>query len=260
MTNFDNQSSSRLLDFWNDRSKLDYLAGTNDFVAKELEMRTLSQYFSDGLKVLEVGCGNGIAAIELAKRFGVSITGIDFSPGMIDAAQERLAAQKDMKGSVRFCVGDVRDVSTIECDYDIAYTERVIINLPDWVEQGNAIRAILEKLKPGGKYLMCENSADGLDGINELRTAAGLPAISAPWHNRYLRDAEVAQLVTDGAKLSAVIAYSSSYYIISRVVNAWLAKREDREPAYDAPINQLGLMLPSIGEVGQGKLWVWERV
>lgn len=252
--------NSRLLDFWNNRSQLDYLAGTNDFVAKEIEMQVLSKYFSDGQKVLEVGCGNGIAAIEFSKKFSIDITAIDFAPGMIQAAEEKMKSQEKLRGTVQFRVGDIRDMPDLPQDYDIAYTERVLINLPNWEEQAKAIESILSKLRPGGTYLMCENSADGLEKINEFREAAGLVPISAPWHNRYLVEGEVANLSITGAKLVEVIPFSATYYFISRVVNAWLAGRENKEPAYDAIVNQLALLLPSIGDFGQGKLWVWEKL
>lgn len=247
-----------VLDFWNDRARLAELAGSNDFVAKELEVSTLINHIRPGQKILEVGCGNGYTAVEFARRLPVDIYAIDFSPEMIESAR-KLADERTLKGRVQFEVADVRKLSSSKSSFDLVYTERLLINLPDWPEQAKAIQDITARLKPGGRYLMCENSQDGLDRINELREACGLDAIAPPWHNRYLRDSEVAALEVKGLKLAGVHCYSSTYYFVSRVVNAWLAAQEGEEPQYDAKVNQLALLLPSIGDFGQGKLWIWEK-
>lgn len=49
---------------------------------------------------------------------------------------------------------------------------------------------------------------------------------------------------------------ASTYYLLSRLINAKLAAQEGREPAYDSPINQMTLRLPVIGNFGQHRLWV----
>lgn len=253
------QRHQEVLDFWNDRAKLAELAGSNDFVAKQLEIAILGKHILPGQKILEVGCGNGFTAVEFARRFEVDVYGIDFSEEMIKAAR-KLAGGGPLKGRVRFDVADVRNLPSADSNYDLIYTERVLINLPDWATQARAIQDITSRLKPGGRYLMCENSQDGLDRINELREACGVTAIVPPWHNRYLHDGEVTAFEIGGVKLVTVECYSSTYYFISRVVNAWLAFQEGQTPQYDAKINQLALLLPSIGEFGQGKLWIWEKI
>ena len=107
---------------------------------------------------------------------------------------------------------------------------------------------------------MCENSQDGLEKINELRARVGLYEIKPPWHNRYFRESEIIQETLPGLILERLEDYSSTYYFLSRVVNAWLAAQEDKEPSYDALVNQLALNLPPIGDVGQGKIWLWRKL
>jgi hypothetical protein len=107
---------------------------------------------------------------------------------------------------------------------------------------------------------MCENSADGLECINKLRSDAGLENITAPWHNRYMHDSEIESLSIPGVALENINYFSSTYYFLSRVVNAWLAAREGVSPSYDAPVNKLALSLPPIGKMGQGRIWVWRKV
>jgi hypothetical protein len=107
---------------------------------------------------------------------------------------------------------------------------------------------------------MLENSQDGLDKINLLRQQVGLQPVKAPWHNRYLKDSELQTFSVPGVVLEKVIFHSSTYYFLSRVVNAWLAAQEGKEPDYDSPVNELALRLPAIGDLGQGKVWVWKRL
>jgi ubiquinone/menaquinone biosynthesis C-methylase UbiE len=244
--------------FWNSRAGLGQWAGTRDVTAKQLEMEAIASYARNGMRILDLGCGNGITAIELARRYQVEVWGIDFAEEMVAAALE-LAKDDELKGSVRFQTGNVLNLDSPD-KFDLIYTERVLINLPDWPAQLQAMKNIVALLSDGGLYVMCENSQDGLDKVNELREKVGLTAVIPPWHNRYLRDSELKHVNLDNARLEDIIYYSSTYYFLSRVVNAWLASREGGEPDYDAPINQLALLLPSMGELGQGRIWLWRKL
>jgi ubiquinone/menaquinone biosynthesis C-methylase UbiE len=245
--------------FWNSRATLGAHAGTRDLIAKQLEIDAIGTHVRDGMRVLDVGCGNGLTALELASRYRITVTGIDYAEEMIETARQ-LAAERALGERVTFEVADLRTLSGRDAGFDLVYGERVLINLPDWATQHRAIVTVSRLLVPGGHYVMCENSQDGLDRLNGLRARVGLPAITPPWHNRYLRDAEITAAVVPGLRLERVIDYSSTYYFLSRVVNAWLAGREGREPEYDAPVNQLAFELPPIGDVGQGRIWLWARV
>ncbi len=247
-----------ILEHWNNRAQLQQRAGSDDLIAKKLEINALSKHIKKGIAVAEFGCGNGATAFELLSQFDIELNCFDFSPAMIEAAQKQ-AAEAGIDQRVTFAVCDVRSETPLDKKFDLIYTERMIINLPDWESQARAIRYLVSHLKPGGRYLMCENSQSGLDNLNTLRTAAGLDVINPPWHNVYLNDELVEQLDLSDVKLVEVDAYSSTYYFLSRVVNAWLSAREGKPPSYDAPVNQLALQLPSFGDFSQGKLWVFEK-
>lgn len=87
----------------------------------------------------------------------------------------------------------------------------------------------------------------------------GLGEITLPWHNRCLDDDAMAALRIPGVRLAEVEPFSSTYYFLSRVVNAWMAQEEGIQPAYNAPVNRLSLQLPPFGDCAQGKLWVFEK-
>lgn len=245
--------------FWNDRAQLGEWAGTRDVIAKQLEIEAIAKYVHNGQRILDVGCGNGITAIEIGRRYKGDITGIDFAEEMVMAARD-LAEGIELKGAVKFEIGEVRKLPELYGKFDIIYTERTLINLNDWETQKDAIKKITGLLTDGGQYLMCENSQDGLDMINSLRERIGLPTITPPWHNRYFRDSEIEQCNFPGVRLEGVDFHSSTYYFLSRIVNAWLAAQEGKDPDYDSPINRLALHLPSIGKLGQGRIWVWRKV
>lgn len=245
--------------FWNSRASLGVAAGSNDIIAKKLEIEALASYVKDGCRILDFGCGNGLTALELASRYNVNVCGIDYSEEMIRAARE-LSNRAELRGSVQFQVGDVSSLKLINERFDLIYTERVIINLRDWNEQSHVIGLLTGLLLPGGKYAMCENSEDGLDMVNSMRKCLQLPPISPPWHNRYLKDDEVTSLVIPGVTLENINYYSSTYYFLSRVINAALADQNGVSPEYASPLNHLALRLPpAMGRLGQGRIWLWRK-
>jgi ubiquinone/menaquinone biosynthesis C-methylase UbiE len=257
--------SDKILEFWNARAGLGDSAGTNDLPLKQIEMSALAELVPHGSRVLDIGCGNGITAFRLAERKGVTVVGIDYAAEMVENAK-REAQRRAVESRAQFVVGDIRKLGQIEAianqTFDIVISERVLINLASWVEQRAAIRDIVGRLAPGGRYLMCESVEDGLVNINRARACINLPPIEKPWHNRYLRETEIADV--DFATLRQRRDFSATYYFLSRVVNAWVAKNENAEPRYDSVINQLAPQLAGIDNFestgfGQTRLWVWER-
>ena len=74
------------------REYWDKAAATYDQDKKEIQNRRLEKTLSflqksnllfDGMKVLEIGCGTGMVAMELAKN-GAQVTALDFSRGMLE--------------------------------------------------------------------------------------------------------------------------------------------------------------------------------
>lgn len=248
------------LDFWNNRAKLGKLAGTKDLIAKKLEMDAIASYVKPRMKILDFGCGNGMTAFHIASQFeNVEVIGIDFSEEMIKEAKKLFPHPQ-----IHFMQGDIealkRHMIQMGSTFDLIYTERMLINLKNWEEQKEAIETIGMLLTPNGKYIMCENSWDSLKQINRFRVKIGLEEITEPWHNHYIRDID---LLTDEPKIVTNTEenhYSSTYYFLSRVVNAFFAKKCNGEPLYDSDINKLALELPALNcSFGQGRIWVWER-
>lgn len=72
--------------------------GEVDFIISEINQ-------DKNYKILDIGCGTGRHAVELAKR-GYNVTGIDLSPSMIEKAKEN-ANKSNVK--IDFSVADARD-------------------------------------------------------------------------------------------------------------------------------------------------------
>jgi ubiquinone/menaquinone biosynthesis C-methylase UbiE len=242
--------------FWNSRASLGTYAGTRDRIVKELEMRAIARELR-GYKVLDMGCGDGETANYLAERFGVSIDAVDFSPEMLANARSLV---HNSPGTIRYSQRSL--FSWTEGGYDTIYTERCIINLPDWPTQLMAIQHLISLLRLGGRYVMVECSMSGLANVNRMRDEVGLPAIIPPEHTRYLREQELHLAVTEG-KLDGFLVkdFTLPYYFLSRVVNAKLAQQEGQEPDYEADVNKLALEMPpdAFPGMGQVRLWLFQH-
>jgi SAM-dependent methyltransferase len=245
---------------WDERAALGERAGSDDLIAKQLEQRALVeemagcyQFIAQPL-FLEIGCGRGETARLVSTTYPSAIvTAIDASPAMIEAARQ------GPSDSVQFMVGEAQNPPVVG-RFDLAYTQRCLINLPTWELQQQAIDAIADRLVSGGRFLMCENSQDGLDAINERRVSLGLEPIQSPWHNRYLRQHELSTVTS--LRLRECIPFSAAYYYNSRILNAYDAKVRGVEPDYEAPINRAALMLQADDvhpRFAQGRLWIWEK-
>lgn len=93
-----------------------------------------------GLSVLDLGCGTGELALQLAERLPESrVTGIDSSPEMLGKAKERCAAR------VVFMEGTVESVNG---EWDLLFSHAVL----HWVNDHQAlIPRLWTLLKPGGQ-------------------------------------------------------------------------------------------------------------
>jgi len=93
-----------------------------------------------GARVLDAGCGTGMASAELAAR-GADVLAIDLSPKLIEVAAARLPA--GLPGRVTFAAGDMLDPALGRFDAVIAMDSLLYYDRPDLVAalEGLAARA-----------------------------------------------------------------------------------------------------------------------
>ena len=111
-------------------------------------------------------------------------------------------------------------------------------------------------LKKNGKIVLCENTQEGLDRLNELRNKQDLFSIKVRWHNYYMPEKKLLSFAKKHFKVEEVNNIGSLYYIISRVVYAKLSDLENKEPEYLHPINKIASQLPSIGNYSPNFIFV----
>lgn len=101
-------------------------------------------------RLLDIGCGHGLAAIYLAHRMGMGLFGIDVSPASIRAAQAH-AKQQHVDSSVEaeFWVADATSTHLPDSSCAVATCLDVMLYFPDKLE---AIREIYRVLQPGGMF------------------------------------------------------------------------------------------------------------
>jgi SAM-dependent methyltransferase len=99
-------------------------------------------------RVLDLGCGIGGPARYLAATFGCRVTGVDLSPGFVDAATY-LTARCRLSLRVKFQVGDALHLPFKEAAFDAVFLQHVAMNIEDRPALYAAVRRILA---PGGRF------------------------------------------------------------------------------------------------------------
>ena len=109
---------------------------------------------TEGGSALDVCCGTGLFALELARLAGTAgrITGLDFCPEMLDVAHRNLA--KHPQGSaVTLLAGDALAMPFADASFPVVTTAFGLRNLPDVAAGLNEMVRVLE---PGGQLVVLE--------------------------------------------------------------------------------------------------------
>jgi ubiquinone/menaquinone biosynthesis C-methylase UbiE len=103
-----------------------------------------------GESVLDVGCGLGDDAFELARLVGSGgrVVGVDVSESMINTARVRASAQ-NLK--VEFEVGDAQALRFADAIFDACRSERMLMHVPD---ADRAFAEMVRVTRPGGRLSM----------------------------------------------------------------------------------------------------------
>jgi SAM-dependent methyltransferase len=103
-----------------------------------------------GMRVLDVGCGLGADAFELAASVGPDglVTGVDFSESLISEAVRRGA---DRGLPVKFEVGDAQALRFPDNSFDAVRTERMLMHVPN---PSRALAEMARVLRPRGRMVV----------------------------------------------------------------------------------------------------------
>ena len=117
--------------------------------AKEMMFRLVGDL--RGKRVLEVGCGEGVASVQLA-YCGAAVDAVDLSPVSIDVGRRRAEANGL---DVNFRVADVTCEDVAEPDtYDVVWCDLILHHLTDSLPR--VMDGVRRWLKPGGVFVARE--------------------------------------------------------------------------------------------------------
>lgn len=107
---------------------------------------------ADGVRVLDVGCGTGAPACELARVYGARVTGITTSPVGVDAARAR-AREHGVEHLVTFDCRDGTDNRFAAGSFDCIW----VLESAHLVRQRERLLAeCVRVLRPGGRFALCD--------------------------------------------------------------------------------------------------------
>ena len=102
-------------------------------------------------RVLDVGCGVGTTAIEIARRYGAAVTALDISPIMLERAEANVRAG-DVGERVSVEQGDILALSYPDDSFDVVIAEAVTM----FVDRERAAAELARVTRPGGRVLATE--------------------------------------------------------------------------------------------------------
>jgi ubiquinone/menaquinone biosynthesis C-methylase UbiE len=123
-------------------------------IQQRWEVRWLKKWglLRPGAKVLEIGCGRGIGAGLIHRKFQPSmLQAMDLDIEMVRRAKKYMARRADHRAS--FFVGDVTRLPYRDASADAVFGFGVLHHIPDWFE---GLSEVARVLKPGGLYFMEE--------------------------------------------------------------------------------------------------------
>jgi ubiquinone/menaquinone biosynthesis C-methylase UbiE len=231
--------SNFIKDFWENQAishKTSHAASWGDNFAIELEIEAISKYIKEGDKVLDVGCSNGHATLAMLQKKPGELHGVDYAENMIVFAQEKKKEIGD-PSNVFFKVDDITQLHYPDNSFDVVYTTRVLINLPNWSEQIKGIEECIRVTKKGGLVIFSEGFWEPLVLLNSLRALKALPPLVEHDFNRYLKKSRLEEYLKSKNLSFTVDEFSSIYYLGSRFLRE-LVTDASAYPGYSNPVNE----------------------
>jgi ubiquinone/menaquinone biosynthesis C-methylase UbiE len=231
--------SDHILEYWQSQAKkhgISHRASWGDNLAIDLEIKEIQKHIKKGDAVLDIGCANGYSMMHYVSCKPKSITGIDFSKEMIK--QAKMLDLNKIECQIHFDHGDIRNLPYEDNSFDMVYTTRVLINLPNWENQKEGINECIRVCRPGGKVLFSEGFFEPMELLNKMRALCSLSSLKQHEFNRYIKFEELKSFLTEKLINYEQIDFSSMYYLGSRFVRELVTDPSDYT-GYSNPINKI---------------------
>lgn len=225
-----------------------------------METDNIISYIKDGDYVLDAGCSNGFSTFKIAGARDIKVRAFDYSRGAIDIALKEQISN-GTRGKIAFYHGNILNIAEPDNSFDVAYTIRVLINLPSWKFQKAAILELHRVLKPKGLYLLSEAFSGSLKKINAIRAIAQMKPLTTPKFNLYLEERQLEWFLKKYFHLVEIKKFSSIYYVASRFLR-YLTMKKGQQDTYVNPINNFFAKYPETensGDFGIQKLYVLRK-
>jgi ubiquinone/menaquinone biosynthesis C-methylase UbiE len=184
--------------------------------------------------VLEIGCGSGRYALQVAATVGCRVVGVDTNGPGIETARQLVGA-RNMASQARFEICDAsKKLPFGDATFDAVFANDVLCHIPG---RPGVLRDLFRVLKPGGRMLFSDALViGGLISQREIatRSSIGFYIFSPPGENeRLIREA--------GFRLERASETSEQAALIAK---RWQDAREKRKEALlatESPANYEGL-------------------
>ncbi|MFJ8041037.1 class I SAM-dependent methyltransferase [Kitasatospora sp. NPDC096147] len=223
--------------------------GLRNLVRQELVTRQLGAQLAGlaGLRVLDVGCGQGTQALRLA-RAGHLVTGLDPDPVTLGAAQAALAAEPDeVRMRVQLLGGDCYQVGRWfgPRSFDVVLCHGVLPYLSD---PDPMLASLARLLAPGGVLSLVVRNAEAL---------AMRPGLTGDWRTALesFDSTRYTNRLGLPARADRLADLSTTLREIAVPVRHWYGVRvfTDATPDHEAPVDgrQLAQLLDAEERAGQ---------
>lgn len=172
----------------------------------------------EGMRVLDVGCGDGALAVRLA-ALGADVTGVDADPGMLAAARDRAARAQ---AAVTYVEGDAGVIPFADDLFDVVVALTVLCFVP---EASRAFQEMARVLRPGGRLVIGELGRHSLWAVN--RRLSGWLG-SRAWRSASFRSARELRQLAATVKLHVNELRGAVYYPPCILCARWLAPFDRR--------------------------------
>lgn len=190
---------------------------------RELETQFVLSHLSGGDELADFGCGDGESTVHYAAKVK-SCLALERS-GLLRTRAEYRFNEAGLT-NVGVVNGDLQGLLDYEGWFTACVTQRVLINFMSWPEQQHVLNNVWKALKPGGRYILIENTFEGFEALNAVRRAMGLDNIILhDWHNYFLHEKLFREFL-DGKFVIEKHQTFGLYYLFTRVFLNMFAKFE----------------------------------
>jgi len=103
----------------------------------------------EGLDIIDLGCGEGYCARELAGRGARSVVGVELSQEMVESAK---AQEAELGQGIEYRQGDVTALEDADAAYDLAIGV-FVYNYVDTTQMRASFREVFRVLRPGSYFV-----------------------------------------------------------------------------------------------------------